>query len=399
MPRVQPNAREVWQNYVSCNGGFATSHREYRRAYLINVMLLAAMGVFFLFTLLNLTYFHLYHLVVIDGLAFVASLSLAVWFRKSRRVKLGSLLVSLLIALALLSYVAAEKHHDYSFVWLATFPPFAYFLNGLKRGTLIILIVYLPSYGLLLTGLGDWQAADYTPGAFSNILVATTALTALVYFYEKSRSQAVRQLRQIQEKEAIEKERSRLMREMHDGLGSQLTTALYMARNNQTSVADLSVCLEQVLDDLRLMMDSLQTFDGDVATLLGQLRYRMERRLQAAGLELVWKVDDLPDDPEMTPQEALNLQRIVQEGLANVIKHAQASQVEVSARMLDADYLRIAIEDNGCGFDPEASCTGRGLDNLFHRAAELGSELTINSRPGGAGCQLELTLNLRNSRK
>jgi len=396
---VQSNAREIWQNYVSCNGGFSSNHREYRRAYLINVMLLAAMSIFILFTLLNITYFHLFHVAIIDFLAFVGALVVVWWFRRNRKVVAAGLITTAIISTALVAYLVMERHHDYSFYWLATFPPFAYFLNGLRRGTWIILLVYIPVFVLLALGVGEWEAADYTPGSAANIIAASSALAALVYFYEKSRSQAVRQLRQIQEKEAIEKERSRLMREMHDGLGSQLTAALYMGRNNQTSVAELSSCLEQALDDLRLMMDSLQTFDGDVATLLGQLRYRMERRLKAAGLELVWKVDDLPDYPEMTPQEALNLQRIVQEGLANVIKHARASRVEVSARMQDADHLRIAIEDNGCGFDPEASCTGRGLDNLFHRAAELGSELTINSRPGGAGCQLELTLNLRNSRK
>ena len=397
MPLVQLNTRAVWQNFVSCKGGFSTTHRQYRRAYLINVMLLAAMSIFVLFTLLNITYFHLFHVAIIDFVAFLGALAVLIWFRRSRKVVAAGLITTAIISIALVAYLAMERHHDYSFYWLATFPPFAYFLNGLRRGTWIILLVYLPVFTLLILGVGEWGAADYTSGSAANIIAASSALAALVYFYEKSRSQAVRQLRQIQQKEAIEKERSRLMREMHDGLGSQLTTALYMARNNQTSVQELSGCLEQALDDLRLMMDSLQTFDGDVATLLGQLRYRMERRLNAAGLELIWKVDDLPDFPEMSPQEALNLQRIVQEGLTNVIKHAQASQVEVSARMQDSEHLKISITDNGCGFDPQASCDGRGLDNLFHRASELDGELTINSQPEGAGCQLELTLNLRNS--
>jgi len=75
---VQSNAREVWQNYVSCNGGFSSNHREYRRAYLINVMLLAAMSIFILFTLLNITYFHLFHVAIIDFLAFVGACGLVV---------------------------------------------------------------------------------------------------------------------------------------------------------------------------------------------------------------------------------------------------------------------------------------------------------------------------------
>ncbi|WP_114417796.1 sensor histidine kinase [Marinospirillum perlucidum] len=385
---------QLWQNFVTCNQGITNQHPDYRKAYLVNVMLLAALGVFGLFTLLNITYFFLYHVAILDFIAFVLVLSLLLWFRRSRRVGLASLLTSLVIAIALFGYVALERHHDYSFFWLATFPPFAYFLNGLYRGTLIIALVYLPAYLLLFSGLGAWPAADYTPGAFSNILVASFALAALVYFYEKSRSAAVEQLQKIQAREATEQERNRLLRDMHDGLGSQLTTAVYMARNSKTSVEEIGACVQAALDDLRLMMDSLQTFDGDIATLLGQLRYRLEKRLQAAGLQLLWRVDDLPAFAELTPQDALNLQRCVQEALTNVIKHAQATRVEVAA-IQQGQRLVISISDNGQGFDADHIYPGRGLDNLFHRASELGGQLNLLSQAGGGGTRVELILNFR----
>lgn len=116
----------------------------------------------------------------------------------------------------------------------------------------------------------------------------------------------------------------------------------------------------------------------------------LERRIQQAGLELEWKVDDLPDFPNMTPQDALNLQRIVQETLVNAVKHAKASKVSLIARMKAPNCLKIQVKDNGCGFDDQQDgFTGRGLSNLHYRAVELNASLTINTQLG-RGCCVEL---------
>lgn len=107
-------------------------------------------------------------------------------------------------------------------------------------------------------------------------------------------------------------------------------------------------------------------------------------------LGLEWKVDDLPDFPNMTPQDALNLQRIVQETLVNAVKHAKASKVSLIARMKAPNCLKIQVKDNGCGFDDQQDgFTGRGLSNLHYRAVELNASLTINTQLG-RGCCVEL---------
>lgn len=387
--------KRIWQNYVTCGGGFHPESRHYRRAYLINAMLLAALANFGLFTLLNLLVFDLLAPGLLNLFALIGSLSVAVYFRHSRNIAKGGFYTTVIIGFALISYLYIEQHYQYSLFWLATFPPFAYFLNGLKRGSYAIALVFLPVYWLLLTGLDRWEPAPYNLVSLSNIVVASFALTLLVYFYEKSRHEAVAKLRHSKAREAIEKERNRLLREMHDGLGAQLTTALYAAKGERASINELAEYLQQALDDLRMMMDSLQTFDGDVATLLGQLRYRMERRLQNAGLELIWRVDDLPDFPGMTPQDALNLQRIVQEALVNVIKHAAATRVELSARMQNLNTLRICISDNGRGLNEQPESSGRGLNNLHHRATELNAELSLGNNPSNQGCRVTLLLPIR----
>lgn len=382
----------LWNNLTTCGGSFFPGSRHYRRVFLINVMLIAAMGVFGLFTFLNLLVFNDFKVALVDFVAFISALLALIYFRFSRDVRKSGFITTVIIGLALLSFLYLTQHYEYSLFWLATFPPFAYFLNGTKRGTLAVALLFIPVFITLILNLGVWEPAPYDQVSIYNISIAFIALAVLVYFYEKSRHQAHLQLQSIKARDATEKERNRLLREMHDGLGAQLTTALYATRNEQASVDEIADYLQLALEDLRIMMDSMQAFDGDVATLLGQLRYRLERRIQQAGLTLTWQVDDLPYFPNMTPQDALNLQRIVQETLVNTIKHAKASKVSLIACMTAPNCLKIQVKDDGCGFDEQSvEFTGRGLSNLHYRAVELNASLTINTQPG-RGCSIELLI-------
>ncbi len=381
---------QLWVNLTTCGGGFRPAGRDYRKAFLINVMLMAAIGVFGLFSLLNILVFEDPKVALVDLSALVLCFANFFYFRMTLNVVVSSFLTTIIVGLALLVFLLLSEHYDYSFFWLATFPPFAFFLSGTRRGILAVALFFIPVFIMLLINVNVWQPAPFNKVAIYNISIAFIALVILVYFYEKSRHQAHLQLEYIKHREATEKERNRLLREMHDGLGAQLTTALYATRNEQASIEEVADYLQLALEDLRIMMDSMQAFDGDVATLLGQLRYRLERRIQQAGLELTWKVDDLPDFPAMTPQDALNLQRIVQETLVNTIKHAKASKVSLIARMKASNCLKIQIKDDGCGFDEQQEgFTGRGLSNLHYRAVELNANLTISSQLG-RGCCVEL---------
>lgn len=386
-PSFLQNSIQLWLNLTSCGGAFRPEGRHYRRAFLINVMLLASMGVFGLFTLLNLTIFNSVDVALVDFFAFILALLTLVFFRISLDVIKFGFLTTLIVALSLLAFLYLSKHYEYNFFWLATFPPFAYFLNGTKRGTLAVILFFIPVFLMLMINVDLRDPEPFNQVSVYNISVAFIALVILIYFYERSRHQAHLQLEHIKHREATEKERNRLLREMHDGLGAQLTTALYATRNEQASIDEVANYLQLALEDLRIMMDSMQAFDGDVATLLGQLRYRLERRIQQAGLELTWKVDDLPNFPAMTPQDALNLQRIVQETLVNTIKHAKASKVSLVAKMKAPNCLKIQVTDNGCGFDDQQDgFTGRGLSNLHYRAVELNAGLTINTQPSKGCC-------------
>ncbi|HEU4589719.1 MAG TPA: sensor histidine kinase, partial [Steroidobacteraceae bacterium] len=188
-------------------------------------------------------------------------------------------------------------------------------------------------------------------------------------------------LREVEQAQLLSQERQRLMREMHDGLGSALMSSLIAVERGQMQSADVVQVLRECVDDLKLTIDSLEPVGDDLLLLLATLRFRLEGRLQAAGLRLVWDVDTLPSLAWLNPALSLHILRIVQEILTNVLKHARASTLRIAARH-DDDFVTIEVEDDGIGFDTTGPSSGRGLSHLRQRAAALGARLEIDSRPG-----------------
>lgn len=101
---------------------------------------------------------------------------------------------------------------------------------------------------------------------------------------------------------------------------------------------------------------------------------------------------DLEIDPDvrLAPDEQIEVFRIVQEGLANVRKHANATRAEV--RIGSRFYERfVSIRDNGEGFDGDSTAAGQGLKNIRARAKTIEGGFTVTSRPG-RGTALEVVL-------
>lgn len=200
-------------------------------------------------------------------------------------------------------------------------------------------------------------------------------------------------LRRVEREQALLLERQRLMRDMHDGLGSTLMSSLVLAEQGRLDGPAVAGLLRECVDDLRLVIDSLEPIGHDLVTLLASLRHRLGRRLEAAGLRIVWDVQDLPPLEWLQPPDALQVLRIVQEVMTNVLRHAGASQVRLSTA-LEGDRVSVRVEDDGCGFDPDAVVPGRGLRHLGQRAARLGGTLQVDSR-AGAGTRVRLDLPLQ----
>jgi signal transduction histidine kinase len=199
----------------------------------------------------------------------------------------------------------------------------------------------------------------------------------------------------LERAQTLAAERHRLMHDMHDGLGSALTTSLAMLEQGNVDGAELKSLLLDSIDDLRAVIDSLEPLDGDLTSVLATLRFRLGKRLELAGIGLEWDMQDLPALNWLGPPQALQLMRIVQEVLTNVLKHAHATQMQISARCSGL-FIEVCIADNGCGFDMATTPTGRGLRHLAQRAASLSGSIIIESRPGsGTTVRLLLPIALR----
>jgi len=289
-------------------------------------------------------------------------------------------------------------------------------VEGVLLGLATLAQIVLSGYDLWLFAQHSWTDHVYLAHFSAPLLLFVVGWILVRHFieslnaYEKlagvleqrvaAKAQALErnyeQLVEARRNEALALERSRIMSEMHDGIGSQLTLALSLVRNldgpGQVGDGRVATVLRESIEDLQLIIDSLEPVENDLLTVLGTLRYRVQDRLSQSGIELHWNVVDLPPLPMLTPHGVLSVLRIVQEAFANCLKHSGARHIVVttglSAPAGGGETASISIVDDGCGIAGVRA--GRGLDNMHRRALALGGRVRIVSRPGRTEVLLEL---------
>lgn len=203
--------------------------------------------------------------------------------------------------------------------------------------------------------------------------------------------QTYARLRESEQQRLLAEERHRIMRDMHDGVGGQLVSAITLAKNDATDTATLGHALENALRDLRLMIDSLDNNSNNLPVLLGLFRRRIEPALQAQGISLSWQVDAIGDLENFGSQQALHVLRILQEFFTNSLRHSGATRVELRAYEKPADNSKeIVIEssDNGSGLD--GASPGHGMRNMRQRAEAIGAGFEFQSDLDGTRLRLSL---------
>lgn len=206
---------------------------------------------------------------------------------------------------------------------------------------------------------------------------------------------AFEQLKAAEHQQLLEGERRRMMRDMHDGLGSQLVQTLNLVRNarGELKSSQVATMVQQALEELRLMLDSLEPMEGDLPAILGTLRLRIGPSLEAAGIVLDWQVEETAAIADLDVRGVMHLFRCVQEIMANVAKHSRAKRVRVRTWNGDAGSVYLAIEDDGRGarIDPGlrrgSHLVGRGLNNILNRAAQIGAIVRFYDAAPGLGVE------------
>jgi signal transduction histidine kinase len=210
---------------------------------------------------------------------------------------------------------------------------------------------------------------------------------------EKHLAEQHQQLQRLEIERRLAGQHENIMQDLHDRLGSNLTSALLQARAGGLSSQETVLLLQDLADELRHIGKSTTQDARSLNQILAELRQRVQHRLGHGGIALAWDVD--PELPPMTGREiGQHVRAMLSEAIANVIKHAEATRIRVRARR-DEGRVVIEVEDNGKGFDPDAVESGRGLPGMRHRAQALGGELRIESVPG-QGCCWQLLLPVTN---
>lgn len=239
---------------------------------------------------------------------------------------------------------------------------------------------------------------SWIAGISAGTLLLAALLVILFAFYRISRhkhslqSKQMSLLRQQQEIEQLkammegeEKERARIARELHDGIGGMLAALkmnisnIHEKQKNDADKAQLNKALNMLSDTSSEVRKTAHNLLPDILT-----RHRLEEALLiyceniniSNALQVQFQFHAQTDDLDKSIE--LILYRITQELLQNILKHAHATMAWLMIKQLN-NKLSIIVEDNGIGFNPEDKTNTFGLLNLQHRISALQGSIDIQS--------------------
>lgn len=198
-----------------------------------------------------------------------------------------------------------------------------------------------------------------------------------------------------------EAERARIAAELHDSLGQNLLlikNRAQMALAGKNLSADLREQLEgisqlasQSIGEARQISHDLHPHQLDHLGLTGALEAMIDSAAESSGMVLQRKLDNV--DGLFPKDAAMNLYRVVQESLNNILKHSRARRAHIRLER-DVHEVQMHIEDDGRGFKitgPVKGGKGLGLKNIAERVRILGGKLKMKSQPG-KGTHIEVTI-------
>lgn len=223
---------------------------------------------------------------------------------------------------------------------------------------------------------------------------------------DATRRKMQRRLQLLQQRHAVEKERGRIAKDIHDDLGSSLTRIMMLGERVEEGLEkseDVAPHVSKILSSARHTVQSLDEIvwavNPENDTLNGLAAYighYADEFFEEAGMDC--RLEIPVELPSITlPAEVRhNLFLLVKESFNNALKHSQGSEVRVRVSA-DATTLRITIQDDGRGFDaagkPSDGYRGNGLENMRKRMEHLGGHCKIVSAPK-EGTTLEFVLPL-----
>ncbi len=194
--------------------------------------------------------------------------------------------------------------------------------------------------------------------------------------------------------EAQEAERQRIARDLHDETGQSLTAIglglrglsrsikkEHTTRQSEKTLMELEKMVANSMNELQRVISDLRPSHLDDLGLPATIRWYLGQAQERTSCDFDFKI--VGEEQEICPEFMTVMFRIFQEGVTNVIKHAEAVYTTIHL-VFEDDVMRIVINDNGRGFDmshPQEH-TSWGLLGMQERTTLLGGEFLMNSKPG-----------------
>lgn len=229
-------------------------------------------------------------------------------------------------------------------------------------------------------------------------------LDALAVSINRMTDQLIRVVSAEKLLEGAEEERRRIAMDIHDQTLADLSAVKRKLEHLQSlttcseDAADIEADLQRAMANLRIVMDNLHPQTLDILGLPAAIESLLEKSCEIPGApDYHFLSDDKIEALKLPRISQVTIYRIIAEAINNVLRHANASQIEVGMS-LRSNTMVIAVEDNGKGFDPitsiPSSSGGRGLHNIRERAKAVGAEVHWRHSRFSSGTRFEIILPL-----
>jgi signal transduction histidine kinase len=245
-------------------------------------------------------------------------------------------------------------------------------------------------------------------GIMALVIVAAVIWITLLHKRVEERSSQlaaeVSRREQTERQRELEKERTRIARDLHDDLGATLTQIRFLSavesRDSQVPegtrerMGQISEKSHEMVASLDEIVWAVNPVNDSMPHLANYLCHFAGEFFRPTPIRCRLDVDDsLPQAP-LTSEVRHNLYLAVREAMNNVSKHSKATEAWLRIRFQQSE-LRIVVEDNGCGFTLGAASSGEGLVNMRQRLEKIGGHFEIKTQArGGTICQFRLPVDV-----
>ena len=225
------------------------------------------------------------------------------------------------------------------------------------------------------------------------LLAILSGVFGATRYYYRQRSRRI--IERLEQQQAVERERMRIARDIHDDLGSTLAQISMLSQplSSSASLDDAKQVLEQINSatvDMSVTMDeivwTLNPTKDRLDHLLNYFDNFAQEFLRFSHISFRFECPTALPQTELSSTVRHNLFLAYKEALANAVKYSGCKELRVRYEAKDAGFT-LSVIDDGCGFElDKISALGNGLCNMRQRLVDIGGQCRIESKPGKGTC-------------